>query len=471
VEDWMIYWDDPTATISWFILIIVVESLAAYFGFMYYKDRDKRKLMFALAFSVSGPGYLNYAMDLPESLGGIAQWTYFPIVFAMLLSAISSQYNLKNFEKPFKTFLVVMIASILMISAPFQTMFLNVALVAACSIILFILMVYLVTKKKRISDIMLSFAIICFASGGIGLSNGLSSEFGIFASVMGYVFIGFVFLTVKDSSEGGFSSIFSLRQELEKTKQKLRFSEQQLIKAERLAAIGELGAMVGHDLRNPLQGIVNATYYLKKNYAPKMDDNGREMIKNIEQGIKRSNKIINDLLEYSKDMRIEITETNPKSLLESSLHQVEVPATVEIIDQTQVQPILKLDKEKIERVFINLITNAFDAMPNGGSLTIKSERRKGKIVFHFTDTGIGMPKETLSKLWTPLFTTKAKGMGFGTAICKRIVEAHGGKITAKSAIGKGSTFIVTLPIKPKPIQKEQDIYFAPELEQKTNAVI
>ena len=203
-----------------------------------------------------------------------------------------------------------------------------------------------------------------------------------------------------------------------------------------------------------------------------MDDNGREMIKNIEQGIQRSNKIINDLLEYSKDMRIEITETNPKSLLESSLHQVEIPATVDIIDQTQAQPILKLDKEKIERAFINIINNAFDAMPNGGSLTIKSERRKGEILFHFTDTGIGMSKETLDKLWTPLFTTKAKGMGFGTAICKRIVEAHGGKITAKSATGQGSTFIVTLPIKPKPVQKEQEIYFiTPELEQKTNAVI
>ena len=467
--------DELVASISWIALIIVVESLATYFGFMYYKDRDKRKLMFALAFSFAGFGYVNSITFLSESTSVILlspEWASIPSVFAMLLAAISNQFNVKNFGTLFKTFLVVMIGAIFLLNAPFPTGVLNLFFTSIISIFLFILLARIILKKRRVSDIMLLFAVFCFALGGIGIGYGLSAEFNIFASAMAYFFIGFVFLTTKLNPEGGFSSIFALRQELEKTKEKLRFSQQQLVKAERLAAIGELAAMVGHDLRNPLQGIVNATYYLKKKNAHKMDDNGREMIKNIEQGIQRSNKIINDLLEYSKDMRIEITETNPKSLLESSLHQVEIPATVEIIDQTQAQPILKLDKEKIERAFINIINNAFDAMPNGGSLTIKSERRKGEILFHFTDTGIGMSKETLDKLWTPLFTTKAKGMGFGTAICKRIVEAHGGKITAKSATGQGSTFIVTLPIKPKPVQKEQEIYFiTPELEQKTNAVI
>lgn len=467
--------DELVASISWIALIIVVESLATYFGFMYYKDRDKRKLMFALAFSFAGFGYVNSITFLSESTSVILlspEWASIPSVFAMLLAAISNQFNVKNFGTLFKTFLVVMIGAIFLLNAPFPTGVLNLFFTSIISIFLFILLARIILKKRRVSDIMLLFAVFCFALGGIGIGYGLSAEFNIFASAMAYFFIGFVFLTTKLNPEGGFSSIFALRQELEKTKEKLRFSQQQLVKAERLAAIGELAAMVGHDLRNPLQGIVNATYYLKKKNAHKMDDNGREMIKNIEQGIQRSNKIINDLLEYSKDMRIEITETNPKSLLESSLHQVEIPATVDIIDQTQAQPILKLDKEKIERAFINIINNAFDAMPNGGSLTIKSERRKGEILFHFTDTGIGMSKETLDKLWTPLFTTKAKGMGFGTAICKRIVEAHGGKITAKSATGQGSTFIVTLPIKPKPVQKEQEIYFiTPELEQKTNAVI
>jgi signal transduction histidine kinase len=97
------------------------------------------------------------------------------------------------------------------------------------------------------------------------------------------------------------------------------------------------------------------------------------------------------------------------------------------------------------RVFVNLVTNAFDAMPNGGTLTIQSQNLGDKVSLSFEDTGSGMTTETLSKLWIPLFTTKAKGMGFGMAICKRIVEAHGGRIWAKSAVGEGTTINIELP--------------------------
>jgi signal transduction histidine kinase len=88
-------------------------------------------------------------------------------------------------------------------------------------------------------------------------------------------------------------------------------------------------------------------------------------------------------------------------------------------------------------------------MPNGGKVTIRSERAGDKVVFSFTDNGAGMSRKTLDRIWTPLFTTKAKGMGFGLPICKRFVEGHGGKISAESAVGKGSTFTVVLPIEPK----------------------
>jgi len=108
----------------------------------------------------------------------------------------------------------------------------------------------------------------------------------------------------------------------------------------------------------------------------------------------------------------------------------------------------KVDKQKILRVFLNLIRNAFDAMPNGGTVTIRSKRDGDKVVFTLVDTGEGMSRETLRKLWTPLFTTRAKGMGFGLPICKRFVEGHGGMISVESKFGKGSTFTVTLPIEP-----------------------
>jgi signal transduction histidine kinase len=103
----------------------------------------------------------------------------------------------------------------------------------------------------------------------------------------------------------------------------------------------------------------------------------------------------------------------------------------------------------MERVFINLIKNAIDAMTKKGTLEIRSTQTNGNVEIAFADTGIGIPENIMAKLFTPLTTTKAQGMGFGLAICKRVVEAHGGKITVESVAGKGATFTITLPIEPK----------------------
>ena len=159
----------------------------------------------------------------------------------------------------------------------------------------------------------------------------------------------------------------------------------------------------------------------------------------------RSDKIINDLIEYSQVIHIQPTPTDPKTLTAHSLGQMRIPANIEVVDKTTAQPLLRLDNDRLERAFVGIIKNAFDAMPDGGKLTIRCQKTHGSVVFSFQDTGVGMNEETLSKLWTPLFTTKAKGMGFGLAICKRVVEAHGGKIAAESVIGKGTTITVILP--------------------------
>ena len=100
-------------------------------------------------------------------------------------------------------------------------------------------------------------------------------------------------------------------------------------------------------------------------------------------------------------------------------------------------------------VFVKLIKNAIDAMPKGGTLRIESIEKSGELGMIVTDTGAGMTDEVLKRLWSPLFTTKAKGMGFGLPICKRIIEAHDGSISVASTCGKGTTFTITVPIKPK----------------------
>jgi signal transduction histidine kinase len=128
---------------------------------------------------------------------------------------------------------------------------------------------------------------------------------------------------------------------------------------------------------------------------------------------------------------------------------IQIPQGVKIVDQTSNELTIRADTGKVERVFVNLIKNAIDAMPEGGTLEIRSTQTDGNAEIAFTDTGTGIAENVMAKLFTPLFTTKAQGMGFGLAVCKRVVEAHGGKITVESVPGNGATFSVTLPIKPK----------------------
>jgi len=240
-----------------------------------------------------------------------------------------------------------------------------------------------------------------------------------------------------------------LEKMVEKRTKQLKEAQEQLVKTERLAAIGQVAAMVGHDLRNPLTGIKGAAYYLKTKPALKTDKKTMEMLELIEKDIEYSNKIITDLLEYSREVHLELTETTPRSIVSETLSLLEVPKNVEIINLTQDEPRTKVDIEKLNRVFVNLIKNAFDAMPKGGKLTIKSIRTNDNVELAFTDTGMGMTKEQMGKIWTPFFTTKAKGMGLGLPICKRIVEAHRGHISVQSMAGLGTTFTVTIPIEPK----------------------
>jgi signal transduction histidine kinase len=134
-------------------------------------------------------------------------------------------------------------------------------------------------------------------------------------------------------------------------------------------------------------------------------------------------------------------------LMKEALCLVGIPKNIRLIDSTENEAEIRVDPDKMKRVFVNLIKNGVDAMPHGGSLTIRSTKTSEGVKITFSDTGSGMSKETLSKICTPLFTTKSKGMGFGLPISKRLVEAHGGSLTFESTIGKGTTATLFIPIK------------------------
>jgi PAS domain S-box-containing protein len=225
----------------------------------------------------------------------------------------------------------------------------------------------------------------------------------------------------------------------------LKDANNQLVKTERFAAIGELAGMVGHDLRNPLASIKNATYFLKKKGKTISETQYKEFLEIIDKSIDHSDKIINDLLEYSREMNLELSKFDAFILVDSALQMVKVPDRIKIINNVQKEISIWINADKMMRVFANLIKNAVDAMPQEGTLEISCCQTQDSIEISFTDTGSGITKETLQKLFTPLFTTKAQGMGFGLAICKRIVEAHGGTIKVKTAINIGTTFIITIP--------------------------
>jgi len=225
--------------------------------------------------------------------------------------------------------------------------------------------------------------------------------------------------------------------------------QERLQKAERMAVIGETVAMVGHDLRNPLQGISGAAYLLRQKFGSTADPETLEMLRLIEMGVGRADNIVKELLDYSREIRLELTETNAKTITEAALLQVRIPENVTVRDLTYDKPRLLIDAAKIERVFVNLVGNAIDAMSKGGELTITCAEAGEILEVQFSDSGEGIRDDVMRNLWKPLNTTKSKGMGLGLAICKRIVEAHGGSIEVKSILGKGSTFTIRLPIKPK----------------------
>jgi PAS domain S-box-containing protein len=221
----------------------------------------------------------------------------------------------------------------------------------------------------------------------------------------------------------------------------------QLKDSERLAAIGQTAGMVGHDIRNPLQAISGDLYLIREELRsmPKSEAM-EESVEAIEENTAYINKIVSDLQDYTRPLTPNIVEINIKDLINSTLIVVNIPENIKTEVTIQENLSLKVDPTYLRRALTNLTTNAVQAMPNGGKLTIKVLSNKDRTIISVKDSGVGIPEEAKPNLFKPLFTTKPKGQGLGLAVVKRLTEALGGTVTFESQEGKGTKFIIELPL-------------------------
>ncbi|HEY5974199.1 MAG TPA: ATP-binding protein [Geobacteraceae bacterium] len=229
--------------------------------------------------------------------------------------------------------------------------------------------------------------------------------------------------------------------------------EEQLRRAERLSALGELSAVLAHEIRNPLGSIKGTAEILRDDFQP--GDRKYEFLEILTREADRLNRVVEDFLGLARpvpaerasfDLATEMAET--AALIASEADQ----RRVRIILRVDGLPLLRGDREKLRQVFLNLMQNGIQAMASGGELTVTAtalaadERQPAGIGIAIADQGSGIPPENLERLFDPFFTTKAGGTGLGLAIAQKIVESHNGRITVVSDPGQGATFRVWLPL-------------------------
>jgi PAS domain S-box-containing protein len=242
----------------------------------------------------------------------------------------------------------------------------------------------------------------------------------------------------------GFLSDINKRKQAEEA---LLEAQEELIRKEKLAILGQLSGSVGHELRNPLGVMSNAIYFLKM-VLTDADDTVGEYLDIIKKEIDNSLRIITDLLDFARTKAPQIKAVAARALIDESLGRCAIPENIDL--QTEISehlPLLKVDQLQMGQVLQNLIMNAVQAMPAGGTLTIQGgQDSEGTVWLKVADTGEGISPENRKKLFHPLFTTKARGIGLGLVVCRNLTEANGGRIEVESEPGTGTVFTVRLPI-------------------------
>ena len=240
--------------------------------------------------------------------------------------------------------------------------------------------------------------------------------------------------------------------ELEQAYKNLQESQDQLLRAERLSAVGKMATRLAHEIRNPIVSFGGFVRLMSKR-LPKEDPN-QEYLSIITEEVTRLEKLLTQVLDFARPAgpSFELVDLNEVVQQVMVMMQPEVD-NGKIAAHVELQPDLpkiKLDPLQIGQVMMNLIRNGLEAMPSGGDLCVRTHRQEGHVQVEIEDTGVGIPQEHLDELFSEFFTTKSEGVGLGLALAKEIIGNHHGKIWAESeGKGKGSKFIFDIPVAEK----------------------
>jgi signal transduction histidine kinase len=229
--------------------------------------------------------------------------------------------------------------------------------------------------------------------------------------------------------------------------QQLISAQEELVRKEKLAVLGQVADTVGHELRNPLGVMNNAVYYLQAVLSD-ADETTREYLGIIKDEIADAERIVSDLLDAVRTKPPKPEWVDLAEVVGHTLRKCSIPSSITVgLDIPATLPAVHADSMHLHQVFWNLITNGVEAMPDGGALEIRAAEDPAAktVTVRIQDNGVGITPEHQAKLFQPMFTTKARRVGLGLVVVKNLVQANGGSVAVKSTPGAGSTFAVTLP--------------------------
>ncbi len=382
-------------------------------------------------FAISDYMFLGYSLTFYALVALRAALIIYSIIYLRHITKIGSY---RSYDKSTLTYMLVMVFGILLVNLTRPQNFLPHIIVIDMAVFTF----YLILPTRYLYQAAASLA---FSTGEVLIIifsfESLAEVPALFTALFSLIFTNII------------AALSSLQ--LHSYRWHMFTNIQKRKESERLAAIGQTAGMIGHDIRNPLQAINNELYIAKDtiNSLPKRPGHNEALdsISIIQEQTDYISKIVSDLQDYARPLKPEYAQVNLSELLASIFQTISLSEKITLKINLKDIETLQTDPTLIRRALTNLVNNAVQAMPNGGKLDLTATKKDENAIITVSDTGAGIPEDIKPKLFTPLVTSKAKGQGLGLAVVKRLIEALNGSITFESQQGKGTQFIITLPLR------------------------